>query len=77
MSLFVCSKCGCIENTALCLYWTQLREKEKLCSECDPKIGIWHGIFKKEKYNEQEWEYHSENFVGRKAKGVAERPNNI
>lgn len=49
MSLFVCKKCGCIENTALGHYWTRNRielftwppeleayKGEPLCSECAP-----------------------------------------
>jgi len=52
MSLFICSKCGCVENTALCLYWIGNKDKP-LCSECDPKINKWHGIFKKEKWTNE------------------------
>ena len=39
MPLFVCEKCGCVENTALGKYWA---EKERLCSECgqDYKLDI-------------------------------------
>lgn len=49
MPLFVCEKCKCIENTALCDYWSALVEgTPKLCSECDPEIGEWHGVFEKE-----------------------------
>lgn len=44
MSIFRCEKCGCIENTAMCRYWFSVK---KLCSECDPKIGKWHGCFDK------------------------------
>jgi hypothetical protein len=47
MSLFRCSKCGCVENTALSRYWMR-EEKPPLCSECDPEIGKWHGAFPKE-----------------------------
>lgn len=44
MSLFVCDKCGCIENTALGWYWgafmKDLTTKETygkvFCSECAP-----------------------------------------
>lgn len=49
MGIFVCAKCGCVENTALGLYWskdhpeyfkwTKKNEKYKgqpLCSECMP-----------------------------------------
>jgi hypothetical protein len=48
MSLFRCEECGCVENTACSNYasaWS--REERKLCSECDPKIGKWHGMFEK------------------------------
>ena len=50
MSLFVCSKCHCIENTALCSYhsrkrvelfnWIGLEEYKgkALCSECGPLL---------------------------------------
>jgi hypothetical protein len=48
MSLYVCSKCGVIENTALSSYWYN---QEHLCSECEPMIKKWHGIFPKEKFN--------------------------
>jgi len=50
MPLFKCEKCGCVENTALGLYWTrhwvdnfdysEVGEEYKgraLCSECAPK----------------------------------------
>lgn len=48
MSLFRCSECGCVENTASSLYWVRAVDKEPpLCSECDPKIGKWHGLFLK------------------------------
>ncbi len=45
MPLFECSKCHCIENTACSNYWVS---KDKFCSECDPKIGKWHGRFEKQ-----------------------------
>ena len=53
MSLFACEKCGCAENTAVCNYWTRNLDnpgpkKPALCSECDPVIGKWHGIFVKQ-----------------------------
>lgn len=48
MSIFRCEKCGCVENTALCWYWSSIgKDKQKLCSECDPEIGHWHGRFPK------------------------------
>lgn len=50
MGLFICEKCGCVENTALGHYWSrkdfdwynwdEANEKFKgkaLCSECGPK----------------------------------------
>lgn len=49
MPLFVCKECGCLENTALCNYWfKEARGLPLTCSECDQKIGHWHGKFKKE-----------------------------
>lgn len=54
MPIFRCNKCGNIENTALSGFWhrwTRKKEGEEissaLCSECDPEIGKWHGIFEK------------------------------
>ena len=45
MPLFRCEKCGCVENTATSNYWNN--EEPKFCSECDPAIGRWHGLFEK------------------------------
>ena len=61
MSLFVCSKCKCIENTALCGYW--YRKGKPLCSKCDPQFGKWHGCFKREKFNSKKWRYYEKEFV--------------
>jgi len=53
MPLFRCTKCGCVENTAVSNYWSQVypikgeKKKEPLCSECDPEIGEWHNRFEK------------------------------
>lgn len=53
MSIFKCSKCGCVENTALSRYWVRDFDKElPLCSECDPKIGKWHDSFDKKNVSE-------------------------
>jgi len=55
MPLFVCSKCKCIENTALAVgrgrlgYWGN--SDNPLCSEC--LNGKWHNCFKKEKFDEK------------------------
>jgi hypothetical protein len=47
---------------------TGIEKTEPLCSECDPKIGKWHGEFKKESatgyilssdgylYTQKEWD---------------------
>jgi hypothetical protein len=46
MPLFLCSKCNCVEDTALCHYWgARLRQTAAECSACDPAIGRWHGEF--------------------------------
>jgi hypothetical protein len=70
MSLFRCEECGCVENTATSNYWgrqyTEKREPgdtRKLCSECDPEVGVWHGEFPKEsangwKIDAQGWVWH-------------------
>lgn len=54
MPLYMCSKCGSVENTALGGYWRQQMEafesKKKhapLCSACDPELGAWHGEFER------------------------------
>jgi hypothetical protein len=47
MPIFKCSKCGCIENTALCDYWWDVhKEKNPICSECS--TGKWYGKFEKQ-----------------------------
>jgi hypothetical protein len=49
MPLFPCSKCNCVEDTALCHYWSaRLRQTSAVCSSCDATIGKWHGEFPKE-----------------------------
>jgi len=49
MPLFPCSKCNCVEDTALSHYWSaRLRQRFPLCSACDPAIGKWHGEFPRE-----------------------------
>lgn len=50
MSLFVCEDCGCIENTALSLFWVR-GDGPALCSECDPRIGKWHCCFDRRPYD--------------------------
>ena len=51
MPLFRCAKCGCIDNTATANAWSFWFAKPAqlpLCTECNPKIGKWHGLFPKE-----------------------------
>jgi len=43
MPLFRCTKCGCVENTALGHYWMTPDKPE--CSECH--TGKWHNRFPK------------------------------
>jgi hypothetical protein len=51
MSLFVCDKCGCVENTALSGFWWRPKGAPALCSACDPQFGRWHGRFKRQLWN--------------------------
>ena len=48
MPLFQCSRCGCVENTAVSNYWAQvyMYRQKPLCVEC--KSGKWHDLFPKE-----------------------------
>lgn len=49
MPLFECSKCGAADNTAVGNFWSFHMDKQPpLCSECDPEIGKWHGLFEKQ-----------------------------
>jgi hypothetical protein len=51
MSLYKCETCGCVENTACAHYW--MRDGgPALCSECDPEIGKWHGLFSKRAWDD-------------------------
>ena len=46
MSIYICEKCGSIDNTSLGGYWKNaLRNQPKMCSECN--TGKWHGEFPK------------------------------
>ena len=52
MSLYRCTKCDCVENTACGEYWAQQMEAHKagrklepLCSQC--RTGTWHGQFER------------------------------
>lgn len=53
MSLFVCEDCGVVENTATSRFWFRTKENalKALCSQCDPTIGKWHGLFPRAKYD--------------------------
>ena len=51
MSIYICEKCGCIENTALGDYWNNIINHEpKICSECS--TGKWHNRFDKKHWTE-------------------------
>ncbi len=47
-NLFVCDKCGCVDDLSA----TQQTSSGYECHEC--KYGTWHGFFPKERYNESE-----------------------
>lgn len=49
MPNFRCEQCGCVENTASSGYWSRRDEKDQraLCTQCDPTIKKWHGMFKR------------------------------
>jgi len=53
MSIFKCEKCGCAENTALCMYWMRKKGEPALCSECDPEMNKWHNCFPKVPYKNE------------------------
>jgi len=53
MSIFICTKCKCLENTAPSGYWYR-DDKPALCTKCDPEFGKWHGIFKRKKATEKD-----------------------
>lgn len=61
MSLFRCSKCGCVENTACSDYFSRVYfdGEEPLCSEC--LTGKWHNKF--EKQSASGCYYDKDNFV--------------
>lgn len=46
MGIYICEKCGSIENTATGGYWrNSINHEPKQCSECN--FGTWHGKFPK------------------------------
>ncbi len=62
MSLFKCTKCGCVENTAACHYWSRGNNPPR-CSECDPEIGLWHNTFPKEHASVKGYKVGSDGFL--------------
>ena len=56
MPIYICDKCGCIENTALsmCSWFYLFDKKPMLCSKCCPKQKKWHGAFKRVKWDGKE-----------------------
>ena len=66
MSLFRCSKCNTIENTATSGYWWRDGEPP-LCSGCDPEFGkYWHGRWKRQKYNPIFWKTEPSGYVSKR-----------
>jgi hypothetical protein len=62
MSFFECSRCHCVEDTALCRYWlNRLHQTPVLCSACDPKIARWHDQFQRE--SAEHWVSDNRGFV--------------
>jgi len=63
MPLFVCEKCGCVENSALsdCSWIEYLNKRPMLCSECCPGQEKWHGKFSKKKWDHKEEVMNREN----------------
>lgn len=49
--LFRCDKCGCVEESELVGGLSARPDDPLLCSECDPEIQKWHGLFPKQQYN--------------------------
>ena len=52
MPLFVCSKCGCIDNTACDGNFWDVYTNNPLCTECNGYK--WHNYFPKKKATEKE-----------------------
>ena len=66
MSLFACSKCKTIDNTATSGYWFRGEGQPPLCSACDPAIGKWHGCFRRTKFNRIFWTSEDGRYVSRR-----------
>lgn len=51
MSIYICERCGTIENTVLGGYWENILNNEiPKCSECN--YGKWHGEFPKKHWTD-------------------------
>ena len=51
MSIYICEKCGTIDNTAVSGYWINCRNNEpKMCTECN--TGKWHNKFPKKNWKD-------------------------
>lgn len=61
MTLFECSRCHVVENTACCNFWWDVQHagNAALCSQCDPAIKEWHGHFPRVTYQEYVSKYGS------------------
>lgn len=56
MPLFICSRCGIVDNTALSLgSWpNRAKGKPMLCSACCPDQMKWHGRFERRQWDGKE-----------------------
>ena len=68
MSLFACSNCNTVENSALGAFW--LVDKP-ICSECEQ--GKWHGRFEKRKYTDANYQLCPDDTRGRRI--LCPKPN--
>lgn len=51
MSVYICEKCGAIDNTAVGGYYRNILNNEPImCSECN--TGKWHDVFPKKYWHE-------------------------
>lgn len=58
MSLYACSQCNAVDNTALSNFHQQAHRKEPvLCSSCDPAINTWHDQFPRRTYQDAGYQF--------------------
>ena len=65
MPLFICDKCGCVDNTAMSgNNFYDFEDETQLCTEC--YSGEWHNEFPKRKAEEFSKEYPNEKFIDKR-----------